>query len=137
MTLSAVNKSNQTKTMTNQKHTPGKLESVGATKIWIMGRVGGAVCIVAEPECKSSIDFTEVSLSSKRWDEAMANAARLIECWNSHDALLAENARLRKALSEMVELFDCNIVERVKDKITVRLVYNKSRAALAAQGVEA
>ena len=63
--------------MSDAKHTPGPWETVGAKYIWKTGDVGGAVAIIAEPECESSNDFRPVRIASERWEEAMANA-RLI-----------------------------------------------------------
>ena len=75
--------------MSEAKHTPGPLEIVGATRLWILDEPGGAVCIIANPDCPTSADFQEVRLKDARWKEAMANADRLMLCWNSHDALVA------------------------------------------------
>jgi hypothetical protein len=55
--------------------TPGDWSTVGATRVWRTGEGGGAICIVAEPEIKTSSDFREVDPGSERWDEAMSNAA--------------------------------------------------------------
>jgi hypothetical protein len=68
--------------------TKGKLESVGATKLWITGKVGGAVCVISDPYCPTSSCFREVKFGSKRWDEAMGNAERLMLAWNCHDELV-------------------------------------------------
>lgn len=66
------------------KHTPGPIETVGATRIWSQK---GAIAIVAEPECKDSSDFSEVKIGSPRWKEAMANADRILACWNGCEGI--------------------------------------------------
>jgi len=55
-----------------------KWERVGGSRIWQPGEGGGAVCIIAEPECRFSSDIQEVRVGSSRWSEAMQNG-QLIE----------------------------------------------------------
>lgn len=94
----------------NDKATPrlytGQLESVGATRLWVLGEGGGAVAIVAEPECRNSNDFHEVDILSPRWKEAMANAERLRVAWNSYDADKEVIKALTEALRRNSNSFD-------------------------------
>ncbi len=50
------------------------------------------------------------------FDETRANAARLVKCWNDHDALVAENVRLRESLRALLALnqpeYERGIAER-------------------------
>lgn len=67
----------KTETTSKVGHTPGPWETTGAKYVWKRGETGGAIAMIAEPECATSSDFEVVEISSRRWDEAMANA-RLI-----------------------------------------------------------
>jgi hypothetical protein len=95
--------------MATANSTPGPWETVGATRVWKTGEVGGAVCILAEPEIKTSSDFKEVYPTSERWTEAMANARLIAESPAMRD-LLTEieafgvprfNARIREILDRI------------------------------------
>ena len=83
--------------MSDAKHTPGPWETVGAKYIWKTGDVGGAVAIIAEPECESSNDFRPVRIASERWEEAMANAR-----------LIAAAPELLEALKELRDFYTDN-----------------------------
>jgi len=78
------------------KATPRPWETVGATRIWKTGKVGAAVAIIAEPECENSNDFQEVSVTSPRWGEAMANAELIVRAVNAYSALEVMKIALRR-----------------------------------------
>lgn len=101
------------------QHTPGPWESIGATGIFRMGENGGAVAIIAEPECRYSSDIHRVEIGSKRWDEAMANA-RLIE---AAPDLLADLIQAREIIDNLAVIVhgkkaDGSTIARIDATIT-------------------
>lgn len=78
------------------KHTPGPWMQFGARYVWKTGEAGGAVCIIAEPECADSTCFKRVEIDSPRFDEAMANAR-----------LIAAAPLLLEALEELLTASEC------------------------------
>ncbi len=64
------------------KATPGQLERVGGSMLWVTGEDGAAVALIAEPECKNSSDIRPLELGSKRHKEAYANVAKIMALWN-------------------------------------------------------
>lgn len=101
-----------TPTDPKQQGTPRPWETIGATRIWKTGRPGGAVCIIANPECRSSSDFQEVDPGDDRWDEAMANAALIVAAVNAHDiGLKLAEAVLARIESETMAGCDCDVLK--------------------------
>ena len=92
--------------MRKQKHTQGKL-----TYVWPCGvkdSSGGWLC-ATEASGKSGATEDMLSRNGHTNEENDANAARLVECWNSHDSLIVELTRLRDVVSEA----DVESIDRV------------------------
>lgn len=82
------------------KHTPGPWEQY-SNVIVKFGEIGGAVCLVAEPECTTTGDVTPINwMRSKRRDEASANARLIIAAPDMLEACKLALKRLERLGAE-------------------------------------
>jgi len=68
--------------------------------------------------------------------DADADAAFIVEACNAHDALTAENAALRKALTRMVNAYQDEITRANNDVPLTSAALYQARSALAKGGAE-
>jgi hypothetical protein len=95
--------------------------------IWKTGADGGAVAIMADPECENSGDIKPVTIHSQRWDEAMANIDLIVTAVNSHAALI-------EALEETLLCLKSWSAGRGPHDATTSVVERAESALAAAKG---
>lgn len=74
--------------MSEAKHTPGRLEIVGATHLVIFGEKGGNICTACSPRKRTVAEYTPSKKDDRDFDEACANAQYIRRAWNTHALLL-------------------------------------------------
>ncbi len=69
------------------EHTPIPWER-DATHIFTTGEPGANVCSVSSPRKSDFVEYTRLEIGDPDFNEAMANAAFIVQAVNSHKALL-------------------------------------------------
>ena len=76
------------------------------------------------------------SFSDTPWHKASELAIFIVEACNAHDALTADNAALRKALTRMVNAYQDEITRANNDVPLTSAALYQARSALAKGGAE-
>ncbi len=88
------------------EHTPIPWER-DATHIFTTGEPGANVCSVSSPRKSDFVEYTRLEIGDPDFNEAMANAAFIVQAVNNHDELVA-----------FIEgLFNCKDADEVHDYI--------------------